>query len=108
MSGLLEKVARVGEAYRKRVGTSELNRFFEAVLESHPPPTQGGRAPRLFFITQAESSPPLFVVIASDPEKLHFSYRRYVMNQIRQAFGFEGVPVRVKYKERRRRELASK
>jgi GTP-binding protein len=108
VGGLLEKVARVGEAYRSRVGTSELNRFFEQVLESHPPPTSGGRAPRLFFITQAETSPPLFVVIASDPEKLHFSYRRYVMNQIRQAFGFEGVPVRVKYKPRRRRESPTK
>jgi GTP-binding protein len=44
------------------------------------------------------------VVVASDPEKLHFSYRRYVLNQIRQTFGFEGVPVRVKYKERRRKK----
>ncbi|MEO5729073.1 MAG: hypothetical protein ABI134_07890, partial [Byssovorax sp.] len=63
------------------------------------------RAPRLYFITQAETAPPLFVVIASAPEKLHFSYRRYVANQLRETFGFEGVPVRVKYKERRRREL---
>ncbi len=54
-------------------------------------------------LTQAETSPPLFVVMASDPEKIHFSYRRYVANQLRQAFGLEGVPVRVKYKERRRR-----
>jgi GTP-binding protein len=104
MGGLFETVARVAEAYRKRVGTGELNRFFETVLETHPPPTSGGKAPRVFFITQAESSPPLFVVIASDPEKLHFSYRRYVANQLRKSFGFEGVPVRVKYKERRRTE----
>jgi GTP-binding protein len=104
MGALFETVSRVAEAYRRRVSTAELNRFFETVLETHPPPTSGGRAPRLFFITQAEVSPPLFVVIASDPEKLHFSYRRYVANQIRRAFGFEGVPVRVKYKERRRRE----
>ncbi|MCK6589885.1 MAG: ribosome biogenesis GTPase Der [Polyangiaceae bacterium] len=102
VAGLLDAVVRVGEAFRKRVGTAELNRFFEQVLLTHPPPTSGGRAPRLFFITQAETEPPLFVVIASDPEKLHFSYRRYVLNQIRQTFGFEGVPVRVKYKERRR------
>jgi GTP-binding protein len=104
MNVLFETVSRVAEAYRKRVGTAELNRFFETVLETHPPPTSGGRAPRLFFITQAETSPPLFVVIASAPEKLHFSYRRYVANQLRKSFGLEGVPVRVKYKERRRRE----
>jgi GTPase len=105
---LFSVVSRVAEAYRKRVPTGELNRFFESVMETHPPPTSGGKAPRVFFITQAESSPPLFVVIASDPEKLHFSYRRFVANQLRKAFGFEGVPVRVKYKERRRRELKKK
>jgi GTPase len=104
LDGLFAQVSAVSEAYRKRVPTGELNRFFEEVLATHPPPTHGGRAPRLFFITQAESSPPLFVVVASDPAKIHFSYRRYVVNQLRRAFGFEGVPVRVKYKERRRRE----
>jgi GTP-binding protein len=103
MQNLFETIDKVAVAYRSRVGTGELNRFFETVLETHPPPTHGGRAPRLFFITQAESSPPLFVIIASDPTKLHFSYRRYVVNQLRDHFGFEGVPVRVKYKERRRR-----
>ncbi|HVY46897.1 MAG TPA: ribosome biogenesis GTPase Der [Minicystis sp.] len=103
VGNLLETVDKVAAAYRRRVSTGELNRFFERVLATHPPPTHGGRAPRLYFITQAESAPPLFVVIASDPTKLHFSYRRYVANQLRQAFGFEGVPVRVKYKERRRR-----
>ncbi|WP_441292142.1 ribosome biogenesis GTPase Der [Sorangium sp. KYC3313] len=100
---LIETVAQVADAYRKRVPTGELNRFFEQILLTHPPPTHGGRAPRLFFVTQAETSPPLFVVVASDPAKLHFSYRRYVANQLRQAFALEGVPVRVKYKERRRR-----
>jgi GTPase len=104
MSTLFQTLSKVAVAYRKRVPTAQLNRFFEQVLLSHPPPTHGGRAPRLFFITQAESSPPLFVVIASDPAKLHFSYRRYVANQLREQFGLSGVPVRVKYKERRRRE----
>jgi len=104
MGNLFETVGRVAEAMHRRVPTGELNRFFEQVLATHPPPTSGGKAPRLYYVTQAEASPPLFVVIASDPEKLHFSYRRYVMNQLRKAFGFEGVPVRVKYKEKRRRE----
>jgi GTP-binding protein len=100
---LLEGVARVAEAFRRRVGTGELNRFFEQVLENRPPPTSGGRAPRLYYVTQAETAPPLFVVQSSDPEAIHFSYQRYVINQIRKAFGFEGVPVRVRYKARRRR-----
>ncbi|AKT43226.1 ribosome biogenesis GTPase Der [Chondromyces crocatus] len=100
---LLDHIANVADVYRRRVSTGELNRFFEQVLATHPPPTHGGRAPRLFYITQAETSPPLFVVLASDPEKIHFSYRRYVANQLRKAFKLDGVPVRVKYKARRRR-----
>ncbi len=100
---VLETVTRVADGYRKRVGTGELNRFFEQVLANRPPPTSGGRAPRIFYVTQAESAPPLFVVQSSAPEAIHFSYQRYVINQIRKSFGFEGVPVKVAYKKRRRR-----
>ena len=53
--------------------------------------------------SEAETAPPLFVVQASDPEQIHFSYQRYVINQIRKSFGFEGVPIKVRYKTRRRR-----
>lgn len=100
---LLAMIDAVGESYARRVTTGELNRFFEKVIQTHPPPTHGGRAPRLFFITQAESRPPKFVVTASDPDKIHYSYQRYVQNQIRKAFAFEGVPLEVIYKRRRRR-----
>ena len=100
---LVETVTRVGDGFMKRVGTGEMNRFFEQVLANRPPPTHGGRAPRLFYITQAEVGPPLFVVQSSNPEQIHFSYQRYVINQIRKTFGFEGVPVKVRYKPRRRR-----
>ena len=86
-----------------RIGTGELNRFFEGVLELQPPPTMGGRAPRLYYVTQAEVAPPTFIVMTNAPDSIHFSYRRFVMNQLRKHFGFEGVPVRVHYKARRRR-----
>ncbi len=99
---LFKTVAEVSAAYRKRVGTGELNRFFAEVLDTRPPPTQGGKAPRLYYITQADSAPPTFVIMASAPEAVHFSYRRFVVNQLRKKFGFEGVPVRVHYKEKRR------
>ncbi|MFO0616714.1 MAG: GTP-binding protein, partial [Polyangiaceae bacterium] len=101
---LLKTVTTVGEAFRRRVPTGELNRFFEQVLKTHPPPTSGGRAPRLFYITQAESRPPVFVIMASDPDNIHFSYRRYVLNQLRKTFAFDGVPIQAHYKARRRRE----
>ena len=105
---LIAAVDSVYAAYTKRIGTGELNRFFEAVLDTHPPPTMDGKAPRLFFITQAATKPPTFVVQASNPDKLHFSYQRYVSNQIRKTFAFDGVPLVIFYRARRRVELAKK
>jgi GTPase len=99
---LVAEVDRVTAAFKSRVGTGELNRFFEEVLDTRPPPTMGGRAPRLFYVTQAETAPPVFVVIASSPDSVHFSYQRFVVNQLRKRFGFEGVPLRVVYRGRRK------
>ena len=100
---LLETVVQVREEYDKRVTTGELNRFFETVLSKHPPPTQGGRAPRFYYITQARTRPPTFVIVTSHPDSLHFSYQRYVVNAIRKEFGFEGAPIRVHYRRKDRR-----
>jgi GTP-binding protein len=100
---LFSTLASVRDGFYKRVGTGELNRFFETVLETRPPPTMGGRAPRLYYVTQAEVAPPTFVVMSNAPDSIHFSYRRFVVNQLRKSFGFEGSPVRVHYKARRRR-----
>jgi GTP-binding protein len=102
---LFRTIDKVRDSYNKRVGTGELNRFFEAVLETHPPPTKGGKAPRLYYVTQAESSPPTFVAITNAPESIHFSYRRFVVNQLRKHFGFEGVPIKIFYKAKRQREM---
>jgi GTPase len=101
---LVENAAGVHHAFHARAKTGELNRFFEQVLATHPPPTTGSRTPRLYFITQAETCPPLFVVMTNEPEHIHFSYQRFLVNQLRKAFGFDGVPLRVVYKKRRRRE----
>ena len=104
MNELFTTIDKVRDSYNKRVGTGELNRFFEKVLEIRPPPTMGGKAPRLYYITQAETSPPTFVVISNAPDSLHFSYKRFVVNQLRKHFGFDGVPVRIHYKMKRRSE----
>jgi GTPase len=100
---LLTTVQQAFEAFRSRVSTGQLNRFFEKVLTTHPPPTMGNRAPRLFFVTQVETAPPHFVVMTNEPEHIHFSYQRYITNQLRKAFGFDGIPLRISYKKRRRR-----
>ncbi|MCU0682003.1 MAG: ribosome biogenesis GTPase Der [Polyangiaceae bacterium] len=102
VGNLLTTIDRVAENFARRVETGKLNRFFEQVLQTHPPPTQGGKAPRLYYVTQASTRPPLFVAMSNAPESIHFSYQRYVINQLRKAFDFEGAPIHVKYKARRK------
>lgn len=100
-------MARIDKSYAefsRRVTTSELNRFFTEVLERRAPPTRGGKAPRLYYVTQAQTKPPLFVAMCNAPDLIDESYKRFVVNQLREAFGFESVPVRVSYRARRRRE----
>jgi GTP-binding protein len=103
VGNLVDTIVRVRSEWTKRVPTSELNKFFEEVLATHPPPTMGGRAVRLYYVTQAESRPPTFVVVTNEPENVHFSYQRYIQNQIRKRFGFEGTPIRIRYRRRKRR-----
>ena len=101
---LMKTVAKAADDARRRIPTGELNRFFQQVLERQPPPTHKGRAPRVYYLTQAEASPPLFIAWASHPESIKVSYQRFVENQIRKAFGFEAVPVTVHYRARDRNE----
>jgi GTP-binding protein len=101
---LFATVDRVRASLLRRVTTGELNRFFETVLDTRPPPTMGGRSPRLYYVTQVHVAPPTFVIISNAPDSIHFSYQRFVSNQLRRRFEFEGVPLRVIYKEKRRRQ----
>ncbi|MEO0322031.1 MAG: ribosome biogenesis GTPase Der [Myxococcota bacterium] len=102
---LLEAIDEAVASHRQRVQTSEANRFFEEVLERHPPPSMKNRAVRLYYVTQAQIAPPTFVVVTNEPELVHFSYQRYVVNQLRARFGFEGTPIRVRYKGKRKVDL---
>ena len=98
---LWRSIDRAYAAFFRRVGTGELNRFFAEVLEMRPPPTSGGKAPRLYYITQAQVAPPTFVAISNAPDAIHFSYQRFLINQLRLRFDFEGSPLRVHYKQKR-------
>jgi GTP-binding protein len=102
---LLDLAARASKEFKRRIPTGELNRFFEGVLLKHPPPTSKGRAPRIFYITQAEAHPPRFVAMCNAPEYITEAYKRFVANQIRKAFDFRAVPITVEYRARKRNEL---
>jgi GTP-binding protein len=97
---LMLTAQRTGRQFHRRVTTGELNRFMEQVLAKHAPPTQGGRAPRIYYITQAATSPPTFVAMSNAPEYIKPSYTRYIANQIRKTFGFEGVPLNIRFRGR--------
>jgi len=100
---LLEAIDEAVASHRQRVPTAEVNRFFEEVLDRHPPPTMKNRAVRLYYVTQAEIAPPTFVAVTNAPDYIHFSYQRYVINQLRERFGFDGSPIRVRYRSKKDR-----
>jgi len=101
---LMEAIRRAVNSHRQRIGTGPINRFFEEVLTNHPPPTYRKRPVRLYYVTQAQIKPPTFIAVTNEPEGIHFSYQRYVVNQIRQRFGFGGTPIRVRYRSRRKED----
>ncbi len=100
---VLEKAARLVEQYRARFPTPQLNELLERVTEEHPAPSSGGRPVKLFYIAQVAYAPPTFVINCGRPEAIGDSYRRYVENRFRQAFGLE-VPMRLVFRERKRRK----
>ncbi len=103
LNKLLNTIDEVAAEFNKRISTSKLNNLFQDIVDHHPPPLRKGRPVKLYFATQAGVRPPTFVVQCSYPEALHFSYRRYVENRIRENFGFEGTPLKMNFKQRARR-----
>ena len=83
-----------------RLGTSELNRVIHAAYENIAPPSKNGRPLRVYYATQAEAQPPTFVLFVNDPELVHFSYERYLENQIRAHHPFVGTPLRLIFRPR--------
>lgn len=96
--------ARAFEQASRRVSTGEVNRFLEAIVADKPPPAgPNGRHVRLYFATQAQIRPPTFVFSANHPLAVPVSYRRFLSNQIRQAYGFEGTPIRIVMRAHRKK-----
>jgi GTP-binding protein len=100
---LMDTVRESAASHKIRITTGAVNRFFEEVLDRHPPPSMDNRSVRIYYVTQVQSAPPTFVVASNYPERVHFSYRRYVVNQLRERFGFTGTPIRVFYRGKEKR-----
>lgn len=86
----------------KRVSTGELNRLIRDAVARHPPPAKPNKWVRIYYVTQASTEPPTFVFFCNAPQNVHFSYRRYLENVIREEFGFTGVPIVLRFRAHRR------
>jgi GTPase len=95
VTDLISDAKRIYGEHGRRIGTAELNRFFAEVCERTPPPTFRGKPVRIQYLTQVGVHPPTFVLWANRPELVHYAYRRFLQNQLRERFGFEGSPVRI-------------
>ncbi len=83
----------ISEQQNMRIPTSRMNEVLGEALRLNPPPTDKGRKCRILYATQVGVKPPKIAIYVNDPDLVHFSYERYLINQIRQSFGFEGTPV---------------
>ena len=97
---ILEAVDHVSEQAKKRISTSPLNKYFRGWIEKFPPALYKNRGVKMNYITQVSTAPPTFVIVTNMPEGIHFSYERYLLNQMRETFGFDGVPVRFLFRKK--------
>ena len=99
---LLEAIDKVIAARTKRVKTGELNAFVKRVTDAHPPASPGRTHVRVLYAAQTAVAPPTFVFFTNVATDFHFSYERFLVNQIREEFGFVGSPIRLHVRRRRR------
>ncbi len=97
---LLKAGLEGGAARQRRVPTAELNAALRRAMAAHGPPSVRGRRLKLLYVTQAAIGPPTFVFFVNDAALLHFSYRRYLENSVRRAFGFQGTAVKLIFRGR--------
>lgn len=90
---IFPKIDAIIEGYRRRFRTSELNAVLERAVSAHQPPAVRGKPRRFYYVTQLKSGPPTFALFSNVDEPLHFSYRRYLENQFRDAFDLVGCPI---------------
>ncbi len=101
---VLETALHVSSERLKRVSTGELNRMLKEAVTAHPPPTRPSNWVRFYYATQADVAPPRFVFFCNNPKNVHFSYKRYLENEIRLRWGFTGTPIALHFRSRRRNE----
>jgi len=105
--GVFEVIDRVAEAGALRIGTGELNRFMEVIRANEPAAVHKGQRAKVLYITQAGVRPTTFVLFVNQKRLFHFSFLRFIENQLRARFGFEGVPIKIELRAGKYREEGS-
>ena len=105
---ILPLVARMAEQARMRFGTGRLNRIIEKAVEDHSPPLFRGRRLKFFYAVQVGVRPPAFLLFVNYPDAVHFSYRRYLANRLRDGLGLDLVPFEIRIRERKREKRGGK
>jgi len=93
------------EEYSKRVQTSKLNEVLQLAQQLHQPPVVKNKRLKFFYMTQVGVRPPEFVIFVNYPEAVHFSYERFILNLLREKFGFDGIPLRIHFRQKGDRQL---
>ena len=101
---LLDEIKKVNEQHKRRITTGMLNDVLNEAVNKQQPPSDKGKRLRIYYGTQASVAPPTFVLFVNDKELFHFSYLRFIENQIRENFGFEGTPIRFIIRERKKKD----
>lgn len=97
---LLDRVLEVDQERHKRITTSKLNEWLKGVLARHNPPMYRNQRIKINYVTQVRSAPPVFQFFTNQPKGVREGYRRYLENRLRESFGFEGVPIKLVFKQK--------
>ena len=90
---IFDLIFQVHKQFVRRIQTSDLNTMLQIIVNQHPPPSKSGRPTKVFYGNQVSVAPPTFVFMTNNPDKTNFAYDRYIANQFRHHFGFEGTPL---------------
>ena len=104
VQSLLDMVLNIAEMRYLRIPTARLNEVVQDAVRRHHPTVFKGKVMKIYYATQTQVNPPTFVFFVNDPQALHFSYERYLENQLRRAFSFKGTGIRMQFRSRPRSE----
>lgn len=101
---VLPAALRVQEERLRRIATSELNRLLRDASASHAPPSKAGKRLKIYYVSQVRTDPPTFLFHVNDTRLVHFSYKRFLENRLREKYGFLGTPLRLAFRARKRKD----